>query len=293
MLRSKSRTPPGKGEELKAMITKSEKDMLRELFEKKSQVAYTGTYRGSAVTTDHPELGTVEADAAGKYGRWASEDFRASKLAELTVTKPGVTSILDIGGANLYAANYFAARDKTVDVVDFSTSPYMDEVQLMHSSINRFIEGDFNKLDFDQKYSVVWCSHVLEHIPNVNEFLLKIVSLVSDKGYIAIAVPPRKPFIVSGHINLFNPGLLIYRLVLAGLNCAKAAVFQYDGNICVLVQKECITLPFLKFDIGDLELLKDYFPIDIFEGFNGDFICSNLSDIDFEIIYGGMNALDG
>ena len=275
------------------MIIQSEKTMLEKLFDKKSKVKYSGTYRGSAITTDAPQLGTVESDAAGKFGRWASEDFRASKLAILVAEKEDVTTILDIGGANLYAANYFTERGKVVDVVDFSTSPYMDEQQLKKSKINQFIEGDFTKLDFSQKYSAVWCSHVLEHIPNVNDFLIKLISLVDENGYIAIAVPPRKPFIVSGHVNLFNPGLLIYRMVLAGLNCTNASVFQYDGNICILVKKDSIHLPSLNFDIGDLELLKNYFPIEISEGFNGDFIYSNLSEADFKVIYGDLDTTTG
>lgn len=72
-----------------------------------------------------------------------------------------------------------------------------------------FFEGDFNELSFKNQYDLVWASHVLEHQENVGSFLKKMVSLCAEDGFIAIAVPPRKPFIVSGHINLFNPGLRV------------------------------------------------------------------------------------
>jgi hypothetical protein len=126
---------------------------------------------------------------------------------------------------------------------------------------------------------------VLEHQLDIHFFLRKIVGLVSDDGYLAIAVPPRKPFIVSGHVNLFNPGLLLYRLVLAGLDCSMAKVFQYDGNICVLLSKKEIVCPPLNYDIGDLGALSAFFPFEVNEGFNGDIMNANLSDEERLFVY--------
>ena len=98
-------------------------------------------------------------------------------------------------------------------------------------------------------------------------------------------MPPRKPFIVSGHINLFNPGLLIYRLVLTGLDCSNSKVFQYDGNICFFGRVKKVTLPKLNYDIGDIELLSKYFPNSPADGFNGDFMFCNLSKNEIKMIY--------
>ncbi len=110
---------------------------------------------------------------------------------------------------------------------------------------------------------------------------------LNENGYIAIVVPPRKPFIVSGHINLFNPGLLLYRLIISGYDCSEAKIFQYDNNIYLLVKVKIIKLPQLNFDRGDLTLLKNYFPLDIVEGFNGDFMYHNLSLDEVKYIYDG------
>ena len=51
-------------------------------------------------------------------------------------------------------------------------------------------EGDFNTIEFDKKYDVVTCYHVLEHIKDVNGFLNQ-VKKVTDK-YLIIEVPKCK-----------------------------------------------------------------------------------------------------
>ena len=97
--------------------------------------------------------------------------------------------------------------------------------------------GDFSKVKSLQKYDGIWCSHTLEHQQNIQIFLEKIYNTLKVNGYFCIIVPPRKPFIISGHLNLFNPELLIYRLILAGFYCKKAEIIKYDYNIYVIIKK--------------------------------------------------------
>ncbi len=265
--------------------SQNEKKMLDELFKKKSSVVYNNPYISSSVINTKPTLGTIEQDVAGRFGRWKQEDFRAKKLADLCISKLDINTVLDVGGGNLLAASYFVSNGKTVDVSDYDTSPYLESHSIEASKIRKFICGDFNQARFKEKYNLVWMSHILEHQLNIHEFLLKAVSLVSEGGYIAIAVPPRKPFIVSGHINLFNPGLLVYRLILAGVDCSKAKLFQYDGNICLLAKVTKFNMPNLNYDIGDIEILSNYFPFKVSEGFNGDIVCCNLEENEIVSIY--------
>jgi 2-polyprenyl-3-methyl-5-hydroxy-6-metoxy-1,4-benzoquinol methylase len=35
--------------------------------------------------------------------------------------------------------------------------------------------GDFNKINFDQKYDAIWYCHILEHQLNPNLFLTKLI----------------------------------------------------------------------------------------------------------------------
>ena len=86
---------------------------------------------------------------------------------------------------------------------------------------------------------------------------------------IAITVPPLKHQIVGGHVSLWNVGLLLYRLILVGLDCSAARYGTYGYNIGVVLNKKSITLPQLKYDNGDIETLRDYFPVSVNQGFNG------------------------
>lgn len=97
----------------------------------------------------------------------------------------------------------------------------------------------------------------------------KIYRDLSKNGVLAITVPPLKYSIVGGHLSLWNAGMLIYHLIMAGFNCSKAAILQYDYNISVIVRKKAAALPPLDHDSGDIERLKDYFPFQVIEGFGG------------------------
>lgn len=123
-----------------------------------------------------------------------------------------------------------------------------------------------------ETFDAIWCCHCLEHVFNIQDFLLKIKHDIKEGGILAITVPPLKHEITCGHINLFNAGLLLYRLVLAGFDCSDAKVAKYGYNISVILKiKKIKQLPKLKMTWdGDLELLQPYFPFDTYQNFDGD-----------------------
>jgi len=133
--------------------------------------------------------------------------------------------------------------------------------------------ADYNKTPMPHKYDVIWCSHVLEHQLNVNHFLEKCYEDLVDGGVLAITVPPLKHEIVGGHLTLWNQGLLLYNLILAGFDCRKARVSPvYDYNISVIVEQSPISedvLAQLHYDAGDIEALAEYFPFPVHQGFDG------------------------
>ena len=65
----------------------------------------------------------------------------------------------------------------------------------------------------------------------------------------------------------------------------EAKLFQYDGNICLLAKVTKFNIPKLNYDIGDIEILSNYFPFKVSEGFNGDIVCCNLSQDEIVKIY--------
>ena len=103
---------------------------------------------------------------------------------------------------------------------------------------------------------LVWCSHVLEHQLDPHHFLCRLHAATTEGGVLAVTVPPAKSEIVGGHVSLWNAGLLLYRLVLAGFDCRQARVRRYGYNISVLLEKRSIEVPELAFDCGDIRRLR-------------------------------------
>ena len=167
-------------------------------------------------------------------------------------------TLLDIGSGPKSAAYLlFTDNGKTVTRQDINPDYQPD------------LLGDFNNLATDKLYDCIWCSHVLEHQLNVNHFLTKIFHTLKESGVLAITVPPRKDEIVGGHVTLWNAGLLLYNLILAGFDCKNAAVKSYGYNISVIVEKKTAILPNLNYDTGDINALNEFFPLGVYEGFDG------------------------
>lgn len=174
-------------------------------------------------------------------------------------------SVLDIGSGAGSHSKIFADHGKVVTALDYGTSIYYKKKENYTELI-----GDFNQIEFDNKFDCIWASHVLEHQLNVNQFLKKIHLILNEGGVLSITVPPPKHNIVGGHVSLWNIGLVIYHLVLAGFNCRNIHAYCYGYNQSIILKKQTITLPTnLSYDSGDIELLSEFFPVGAKQNFNG------------------------
>ena len=191
----------------------------------------------------------------------------ADQALKKIIENPDIKTILDIGAGNCMHSNRFAGAGKKVTALDHRLDPGAD-------CRITYIRGMFENFPHYEFYDCIWAAHVIEHTLDPHSFLLKMVKLCKEGGTIAITFPPMKQQIVGGHINLFNPGIILYRMVLAGLDCSKAQIKEYGYNISIIVQKVSHNSSFwtdLKFDSGDIEVLSDYLPVGYnTQGFNGD-----------------------
>lgn len=231
---------------------------------------YNFIYSSSSIVSD-VKMGTIEADACGIYGEFKKEKMRGHKILDKFLGMKFI-SVLDIGAGSLDHTNVFINNGKIVDVCDYGNSVYYQNRNKNSLNVRNFYIGDFNNITFNDKYDAIWCSHILEHQPNVNLFLKKIKSLLVEGGYLALIVPPRKPFIVGGHLTLWNAGLLLYNLIISGFDCSvECYIKQYDYNIGIIVKNITIVdFPDLTMDKGDIEKLSQFFPFDVKHNFNGD-----------------------
>lgn len=178
-----------------------------------------------------------------------------AELALEACLRLGARTAIDIGsGDGSHAARL---RSAGVQVTTISLREPADVV------------GDYLTAQLDP-VDLVWASHVLEHQPNPGLFLKKCFADLADGGWLCVTVPPLKRQIVGGHVTLWNAGLLLYNLVLAGFDCRDARVKTYGYNITVLVQKRRAVLPHLSMDYGDIEALAEFFPMPVSNGFDGD-----------------------
>lgn len=191
-----------------------------------------------------------------RYNKYISGELAMKKC----VADYDFKTVLDIGCGDGCATNFFADNGKEVVAVDYGKSSHF-----VHENVKDVIIGDFNTIEFEQTFDLIWAAHVLEHQLNVQVFLEKIHSLLNEGGIAAITVPPvQGKNLLSGHVSIWTPGMLIYRMILAGFDCSEAKILKYGYNISIIVKKKTIdVLNEIAYDHGDLLKLEKYFPPNI------------------------------
>jgi SAM-dependent methyltransferase len=210
-------------------------------------------------------LTALRSDRAAQTLAWLGPVRGSQALQRLIDDYPDVRTVLDIGSGEGRQARKMADAGLAVVTIDL-------EGPANHVGDFMGWEGGYSRFD------AVWCCHVLEHQPNPQAFLVACRKRLRDGGLLAVTVPPAKPEIVGGHVTLWNAGLLLYQLILAGFDCREARVGTYASgpgfpvyNISVLVRAPSIPLrlPRLAMDAGDIETLAPFFPCPVRQGFDG------------------------
>jgi len=179
-------------------------------------------------------------------------------LEQAILTEP--ESVLDIGsGMGYHSMAFLANGAKRVVGVD----PML--CCLEHDNYEHK-QDPYEELDLgDEQFDVVWCSHVLEHIPNVQHFLSHLHKWLKPDGYLAISVPTdRQQRLHIGHLTLWTPAHLVYNLICAGWDCKDA--IWYTGNISIglmVKKKDLIDLSWRTSLPSEVTALNEFTPKDV------------------------------
>lgn len=156
--------------------------------------------------------------------------MRAVRLLEYAIEQKPET-VLDVGTGKGMHAFSFLANGSEVTGLDVVPGR-IDHPNYKH------VESAYELVKFDDQFDMVWCSHVLEHIPNVQHFLIWLREHLKPGGYLAIAVPAsRQNRLHIGHLSLWTPAHLIYNLICAGWDCREALWYTEYLSIGLIVQK--------------------------------------------------------
>lgn len=187
---------------------------------------------------------------------------------EFLIKNYNFNTVLDVGSGGCGHADLFTKNNKKVTCIDIGNSVYY---KAKKNNIE-IVKQNFLDFTSDEKFDLVWCSHILEHQKNVGLFINKCYNMTSENGILCITVPPMKSNIVGGHLTVWNMGLLLYNLIINGIDCSQAKGKTYGYNVSVIVRKTPLInindLP-LSYDIGDLKILQKYFPITINQNDSG------------------------
>lgn len=190
-----------------------------------------------------------------KLKHWAG----AEAIRAMVQSYPFQT-VLDVGAGEGVHSRWLAEQGKSVTSICYSGG-YGFEPDLI---------GDYMDAAFAEPFDAIWASHVLEHQLDAGAFLRRLYRDLKPGGVLGITVPPMKPEIVGGHVSLWNAGLLLYNLILAGFDCSEASVLSQGYNVSILVRKRRARLPAdLTMDFGDIEKLARFFPMPVRQSFNG------------------------
>lgn len=149
----------------------------------------------------------------------------AYEAMEKVIGMPNAKTVLDVGcGIGLQGRIFQDYGKKVLGITASTDDAYGGRY------ISDLVFADYMKWETDEKFDVVWMSHILEHIRDVEGFLLRTKKYVKEGGVLAITVPASENIIVLTHIHYFNAGKLLRYLVGAGFDCRKAEIRVYGDS---------------------------------------------------------------
>ncbi len=167
-------------------------------------------------------------------------------------------TVLDFGGGNGKLLWPFLKRGHSCDLVDYTLEPLRGI---------RKIGDTLNDIPSNQKYDVIICSHVLEHLANPAQTVCELSSHLSDRGVIYTEVPMEIWEDISiaydpvTHINFFTKNSFEAIFLQQGLQIieSKKCIGTYGGGrpeVLIIVARTTESIPSNTFKVGAAETMK-------------------------------------
>lgn len=176
-------------------------------------------------------------------------------------------TVLDVGSGGGRHAQIFSDNGAKVDCIDFGTSIYSAENnnQKTHPTIRTF-HMDFNEFHAEDRYDLIWASHILEHQRNVGQFIERLIRACDPLGQVVITVPDPHRVLCGGHLTTWTPAILAYNIVMCGVDLRRSRLIRGHHEFSIAFAPNQKALPALSFDYGDIDRLSEFFPPVIQEG---------------------------
>lgn len=156
-----------------------------------------------------------------------------------------VASVLDVGAGDGHDSFWWANADDgdernpaplDILVTAFDKDPKWNE-QYQHKNI-KHLTGDWDTIEFKEKFDVVWAHSVLQESKNPLKFLHRMNTFTSDGGVLCLSFPTtintfygepdhRVYPLVTQPITIVN---LIHMLALSGFNCREGFLYKQPNT---------------------------------------------------------------
>ena len=96
-------------------------------------------------------------------------------------------SVLDVGAGEGLTSIYFSKKGFGVVAIE-PDSKNVKTLKIKYPNIKVF-QTNFEDLQLNEKFDIIIMSHVLEHVFDIEQFLISLKNLLTDKGILFIEVP--------------------------------------------------------------------------------------------------------
>jgi SAM-dependent methyltransferase len=186
-------------------------------------------------------------------------------------------TVLDVGVGQGQVARFLASRGKKVTGTGIAMHSYAADSENLRKAGVALVECPAHRMPFaDGSFDAVVMSHVLEHCPSVGDALREVRRVLVPGGLLMVFVPPNNHFVSAGHLSMgWNVGQLVYTLLAAGFDVREGQFVEYERSVCAFVHRTDRSLPPLRGDRGDIQVLGEAgllpLPVRTADGFNDGF----------------------